>query len=119
MSHRVAVIGGGYGGAAVAKALESEADVILIDPRDAFVNAAGSLRALTQPGRAGNMLRLGTELTALPATQAGRIGTFTVTTSGGDAITADIWFVAYGVHTNSDYSPNSSAPPSPESISFA
>lgn len=49
MSRTVAVIGGGYGGAAVAKALESEADVVLIDPRDAFVNAAASLRALTQP----------------------------------------------------------------------
>ncbi|MGP4019252.1 NAD(P)/FAD-dependent oxidoreductase [Saccharopolyspora sp. 5N708] len=51
----VVVIGGGYGGAAVAKALEAEADVALIDPRDAFVNAAGSLRALTRPDWAGNM----------------------------------------------------------------
>jgi flavin-dependent dehydrogenase len=33
--HRAAVIGGGHGGAAVAKALESEARVVLIDPRDA------------------------------------------------------------------------------------
>lgn len=55
MSRTVAVVGGGYGGAAVAKALESEADVILIDPRDAFVNVAGSLRALAQPGWAANM----------------------------------------------------------------
>ncbi|MFG2671249.1 NAD(P)/FAD-dependent oxidoreductase [Streptomyces sp. NPDC048445] len=55
MSRTVAVIGGGYGGAAVAKALESEADVVLIDPRDAFVNAAASLRALTRPDWAGNM----------------------------------------------------------------
>ncbi|SDM37827.1 NAD(P)/FAD-dependent oxidoreductase [Allokutzneria albata] len=55
MSRTVAVIGGGYGGAAVAKALETEADVVLIDPRDAFVNAAGSLRAVTRPDWAGNM----------------------------------------------------------------
>jgi hypothetical protein len=33
----------------VAKALDAEADVTLIDPREAFVNAAASLRALTQP----------------------------------------------------------------------
>jgi NADH dehydrogenase FAD-containing subunit len=33
----------------VAEALDFEADVILIDPREAFVNAAASLRALTQP----------------------------------------------------------------------
>jgi apoptosis-inducing factor 2 len=237
MSRTVAVVGGGYGGAAVAKALESAADVVLIDPRDAFVNAAGSLRALTQPDWAGNMffpfdtllargtvirdravsadpggvtlasgqhvaadylvlatgssyaypakpnadstsealddlrqthkeladaervlivgagpvglelageikevwpskhvtivdpaeqvlpaflpdmrddlhrqlyeldiqLRLGTSLTAPPATEAGRAATFTVTTTGGTKITADIWFRAHGVQVNSDY----------------
>ncbi|BAJ30250.1 MULTISPECIES: FAD-dependent oxidoreductase [Kitasatospora] len=55
MSRTVAVVGGGYGGAAVAKALESEADVVLIDPRDSFVNVAGSLRAVTRPDWAGNV----------------------------------------------------------------
>ncbi|PSL48658.1 NADH dehydrogenase FAD-containing subunit [Saccharothrix carnea] len=55
MSRTVAIIGGGYGGAAVAKALEAEADVVLIDPRDAFVNAAGSLRAVTRPEWAANV----------------------------------------------------------------
>jgi apoptosis-inducing factor 2 len=50
----VLVIGGGYGGTMVAKALDSEADVTLIDPREAFVNAAASLRALTQPEWAPN-----------------------------------------------------------------
>ncbi|MGW5644480.1 NAD(P)/FAD-dependent oxidoreductase [Saccharopolyspora sp. NPDC003752] len=237
MSRTVAVIGGGYGGAAVAKALQSEADVVLIDPRDAFVNAAASLRALTRPDWAGNMffpfetlltqgevirdravsvdpggvtlasgehvpadyvvlatgssyaypakpgsdsvgdalddlrrtneelrragkvlilgagpvglelageiedawpdkhvtivdparellpgfepevvedlrgqldalgvdVRLGTGLAAPPSTEAGRAGAFTATTTGGDEITADIWFRAYGTSTNSDY----------------
>jgi NADH dehydrogenase FAD-containing subunit len=45
----VAVVGGGYGGIAVAKALDEHADVVLIEPKDAFVNAAGALRALTRP----------------------------------------------------------------------
>ncbi|MDA1358946.1 FAD-dependent oxidoreductase [Glycomyces luteolus] len=45
----VAVVGGGYGGAALVKALDEHADVVLIEPKDAFVHAAGSLRALTQP----------------------------------------------------------------------
>jgi NADH dehydrogenase FAD-containing subunit len=237
MSPTIAVIGGGYGGSAVANTLDSEADVVLIDPRDAFVNAAGSLRALTRPDWAGNMffpfdtlltrgtvirdrvvsvdpggvtlasgrrveanylvlasgssyaypakpnadltsealdelrqthkeladaervlilgagpvglelageikevwphkhvtivdpaeqllpafrpemrqdlhrqldesdiqLRLGTGLTAPPTTEPGQAETFTVTTSGSDKITADIWFRAYGVHVNSDY----------------
>ncbi|ROT31675.1 NAD(P)/FAD-dependent oxidoreductase [Micromonospora sp. HM5-17] len=237
MSRRVVIVGGGYGGATVAKALESEADVVLIDPRDAFVNAVASLRALVQPDWAGNMffpfetllsrgtmlrdravsvdpggvtlasgqrveadylvlatgssypypakpeaesidaaldglrrthkelagaervlilgagpvglelageitavwphkqvtivdpaerllpdyqpelrddlyrqleeldirLRLGTSLTALPATGVGRAETFTVTTTGGDRITADILFRAFGVRANSAY----------------
>ena len=45
MERTVVVIGGGYGGSAVAKALDAEADVVLVDPRDAFVHSAGSLRA--------------------------------------------------------------------------
>ncbi|GAA2104375.1 hypothetical protein GCM10009759_40550 [Kitasatospora saccharophila] len=49
------VVGGGYGGAAVAKALQAEADVVLVDPREAFVNVAGSLRGLTRPDWAGNL----------------------------------------------------------------
>ncbi|WP_374215975.1 NAD(P)/FAD-dependent oxidoreductase [Frankia sp. AiPs1] len=237
MGRTVVVVGGGYGGAAVAKALEAEADVVLIDPRDAFVNAAGSLRALTRPDWAGNLffpfdtlltratvirdravsadpggvtlasgrrvradylvlatgssyaypakpaaastsqalddlrqthkeladaarvlilgagpvglelageirevwpdkqvtivdpaaqllpgfapeliadlhrqldelgihLRLGTGLSAPPTTASGQAATFTVATTGGDEITADLWFRAYGVHITSDY----------------
>ncbi len=237
MSRTVVVIGGGYGGSALAKALDAEADVVLIDPRDAFVNTAGSLRALTQPDWAGTMffpydqwlrrgtvvreravsvdpggvtlasgrrveadylvlatgssytypakpasdsmddvlndlrrthkelagaervlilgagpvglelageikevwphkhvtivdpaerllaafpeemrqelhrqldglgihLRLGAGLTAPPATEPGHAETFTVTTTGGEEITADVWFRAHGVRVNSDY----------------
>ncbi|NUU25691.1 MAG: FAD-dependent oxidoreductase [Streptomycetaceae bacterium] len=51
----VVVVGGGYGGAAVAKALDADADVVLIEPKDAFVHAAGALRALVQPDWAENM----------------------------------------------------------------
>ncbi|MGW6058682.1 NAD(P)/FAD-dependent oxidoreductase [Streptomyces sp. NPDC055189] len=55
VTRTVAVIGGGYGGSAVAKALDAETDVVLVEPKDAFVHAAGSLRALVQPDWAGNM----------------------------------------------------------------
>ncbi|MGA5194380.1 NAD(P)/FAD-dependent oxidoreductase [Streptomyces exfoliatus] len=55
MNAVVAVIGGGYGGAAVAKALDTEADVVLVEPKDAFVHAAGSLRALVRPDWAENI----------------------------------------------------------------
>lgn len=237
MSRTVVIVGGGYGGSVVAKALDSEADVVLIDPRDAFINTAGSLRAVTRPDWAGNMffpyqewltsgtvirdravsvdpggvslasgrrveadflvlatgssyaypakpsadstgevlddlrrthkelldaervliagagpvglelageikevwpekqvtivdpaerllpafqpelredlhrqlddlgvrLRLRTGLAELPPTEPGQGGTFTVTTTDGEEISADIWFRAHGVHVNSDY----------------
>jgi NADH dehydrogenase FAD-containing subunit len=51
---KVVVVGGGYGGTLVAKLLDAEAEVTLVDPREAFVNAAASLRALTQPDWAPN-----------------------------------------------------------------
>ncbi|WP_433220760.1 FAD-dependent oxidoreductase [Dactylosporangium sp. CS-047395] len=51
---RVIVVGGGYGGSLVAKSLDTLADVTLIDPREGFVNAAASLRALTRPDFAPN-----------------------------------------------------------------
>jgi apoptosis-inducing factor 2 len=45
----VVVIGGGYGGINVAKPLDEVADVILVEPKDAFVHNVASLRALADP----------------------------------------------------------------------
>src|SRR5919108_3818460 len=42
----ILVIGGGYGGIAVAKGLDDVADVTLIEPKDAFVYNVAALRAL-------------------------------------------------------------------------
>ncbi|GIG64688.1 NAD(P)/FAD-dependent oxidoreductase [Phytomonospora endophytica] len=55
MNATVAVIGGGYGGSALAKALDDHAEVTLVDPKDAFVHSAGALRALVDPTWAHNM----------------------------------------------------------------
>jgi NADH dehydrogenase FAD-containing subunit len=46
---------------------------------------------------------LGSPLRELPPTDAGELGTFTVTTEEGSEITADIWFRCFGVVPNSDY----------------
>jgi len=45
----VAVIGGGYAGVNVAKALDDVADVVLVEPKDAFVHNVAALRALVTP----------------------------------------------------------------------
>src|ERR1700675_869402 len=45
----VVVIGGGYGGVGVAKALDKDVEVVLIEPKDAFVHNIGALRAIFEP----------------------------------------------------------------------
>jgi apoptosis-inducing factor 2 len=45
----VVVIGGGYGGANVAKSLDDVAEVVLVEPKDAFVHNVAALRALADP----------------------------------------------------------------------
>lgn len=47
---RVAIIGGGYAGFELAKALDSHVAVTLIEPREAFVHNVGSPRAVAEPG---------------------------------------------------------------------
>ncbi|MEN3609649.1 FAD-dependent oxidoreductase [Plantactinospora sp. ZYX-F-223] len=46
MAPTVAVLGGGYGGISVAKALDDVADVVLVEPRDTFVHNVAALRAV-------------------------------------------------------------------------
>ena len=46
---RVVVVGGGYGGTAVARALDEQTAVVLVDPKDSFVHFVGALRAVTDP----------------------------------------------------------------------
>jgi apoptosis-inducing factor 2 len=43
------VVGGGYGGHKVAKALDEFCEVTLVEPRDAFVHNVAALRALVEP----------------------------------------------------------------------
>ncbi|MFD0970566.1 FAD-dependent oxidoreductase [Plantactinospora endophytica] len=43
------VIGGGYGGISVAKALDDIADVVLVEPRETFVHNVAALRAAVDP----------------------------------------------------------------------
>lgn len=102
MARTVAVIGGGYGGAAVAKALDQDTDVVLIEPKDAFVHSAGSLRALVRPDWAENvffrydrLLRRG----RVVRDRAASVDPGGVTLASGARIDADYLVLA----TGSDY----------------
>jgi NADH dehydrogenase FAD-containing subunit len=45
----VVVVGGGYGGVSVAKALDETMDVVLVEQKDAFMHNIAALRALVDP----------------------------------------------------------------------
>jgi apoptosis-inducing factor 2 len=45
----VVVVGGGYGGIGVAKALDETTNVVLVEPKDAFMHNIAALRALVDP----------------------------------------------------------------------
>ncbi|MFI0719000.1 NAD(P)/FAD-dependent oxidoreductase [Streptomyces sp. NPDC021224] len=106
MSSTVVVVGGGYGGSSVAKALDAEdgVDVVLVEPRDAFVHAAGSLRALVKPEWAGNIFFPYDGLLARGRVVRDRVAAIDsdargVTLAGGGRIAADYVVLA----TGSDY----------------
>lgn len=128
MSVTVVVVGGGYGGAAVAKALDAGevpgadgaggtagtsdgaggVEVVLVEPKDAFVHAAGSLRALVQPEWAGSIFFPYDKLMsrgrvvrdrAVRVTTAAGGDRAEVTLAGGERIAADYVVLA----TGSDY----------------
>ena len=46
MGKRIAIVGGGYLGAELAKAMDDIADVTLIEPRSHFVHASAMIRAV-------------------------------------------------------------------------
>jgi NADH dehydrogenase FAD-containing subunit len=46
---RVVIVGGGYAGAMVARALDGVAEVRLIEPRDRFVHNVAAIRAIVEP----------------------------------------------------------------------
>jgi NADH dehydrogenase FAD-containing subunit len=46
---RVVIIGGGYAGTKLARALDEAAEVILVEPREAFVHNVAAIRAIVEP----------------------------------------------------------------------
>ncbi|MFC9730307.1 NAD(P)/FAD-dependent oxidoreductase [Streptomyces roseolus] len=103
MNAIVTVIGGGYGGSALAKALEADAEagveVVLVDPKDAFVHAAGALRALVRPEWAPNVFFPYDRLLArgrVVRDRAASVDARGVTLVSGERVDADYVVVATG-----------------------
>jgi len=99
MRRKVVIIGGGYGGTLVAKELDADATVVLIDPREGFVNAAALLRALTRPDWAphaffpfGTLLERGRVIRG----RAVSVDPGGVTLASGERVEADYLVLATG-----------------------
>lgn len=56
MTFRVAIIGGGYAGYTLARALDNHVDVTLIEARDAFVHNVAAIRAVADPNLARHII---------------------------------------------------------------
>jgi NADH dehydrogenase FAD-containing subunit len=95
----VVVVGGGYGGINVAKSLDDVADVVLVEPKDAFVHNVAALRALADPSWLPKIFFAYDGLLAhgrIVRDRAVKVDTGRVTLASGDEIEADYIVLATG-----------------------
>jgi len=108
MAKRVIVVGGGYAGAAVARALDEAAEVRLIHARDRFVHNVAAIRAVVDPSLLDRILipydRL---LRRGSARQSFVVGVSSrgVTLADGEQIEGDVVVVATGSHYATPFKP--------------
>ena len=95
----VVVIGGGYAGVNVAKALDDVAEVVLVEPKDAFQHNVAALRALADPAWLpqiflpyGRLLARG----RVVADRAVKVEPGQVTLASGEQLAADYIVLATG-----------------------
>lgn len=98
-TRRVVVVGGGYGGSAVAQGLDDVADVVLVEPKDMFVHNVAALRALVDPSwlelsyyRYDRLLRRG----RVVRDRATLVDAGGVTLTSGDRLEADVIVLSTG-----------------------
>ncbi|MFB4318093.1 NAD(P)/FAD-dependent oxidoreductase [Actinomadura sp. 21ATH] len=99
MTGTVVIVGGGYGGVAVAKELDEVADVVLVEPRDAFVHNAAALRGLVDPQWTDRLFFPYEKLLArgrVVRDRAASVDGTTVTLGSGERIEADYVVLATG-----------------------
>ena len=93
------VIGGGYGGVNTAKALDDIADVVLVEPKDAFVHNVAALRALVDPSWLPRIYLPYDGLLArgrVVRDRAAKVDTSRVTLASGQEIRPDYLILATG-----------------------
>jgi apoptosis-inducing factor 2 len=99
MAKRITIVGGGYAGTALARALDGTLEVTLVEPRDRFVHNVAAIRAVADPSMVprimlpyDRLLRSGT----VRRGTATAIAEGAVTLADGSVLESDIVVVATG-----------------------
>ena len=96
---KVLIIGGGYAGSLLARTLDPVLDVVLVEPREAFVHNVGAPRALADPALLNSLILPYDRLLArgtVVRDRAVAIAGTAVTLAGGSRIEGDIVVIATG-----------------------
>jgi NADH dehydrogenase FAD-containing subunit len=96
---RVVVVGGGYAGTGLAKALDKVAEVRLVDQRDRFVHNSAAIRSIVEPRLLNDILIPYDRLLRRGSFSQGTVSAISesgVTLDDGTAIEGDIVVVATG-----------------------
>lgn len=96
---RVVIVGGGYAGTALARALDPVAEVVLVEPRDRFFHNVAAIRAVAEPALLDQIALPYDRLLKKGAVVCGRAEKLTdrtVKLSNGDVVEGDIMIVATG-----------------------
>lgn len=106
---RVIVVGGGYAGAALARTLDGQADVVLVEARDRFVHNVAAIRAIVEPSLFEKIAIPYDRLLKRGKLVRGRATAVTgkgVTLASGDKLEGDAVVIATGSHYARPFKPD-------------
>lgn len=110
MTFKVAIIGGGYAGYSLARLLDRDVEVTLIEAREAFVHNVAAIRATARPELLGQIVIPYDGLLKRGRVVRGRAASIDangVTLADGQRIEADAIVVATGSHYAAPFKPQS------------
>jgi apoptosis-inducing factor 2 len=105
---RVVIIGGGYAGTKLARALDEAAEVVLVEPRDAFVHNVAAIRAIVEPALLDRLIIPYDRLLGrgkVVQDRAAGLGEREVKLTGRGALEADVIVVATGSRSSRPFKP--------------